>query len=67
MGNNLTNKTINNRLDKVQDFVIKLIDTSKKTVNCELNDILQSNEDYTWECQEKCVSFFVRLNFHTFA
>lgn len=46
MGNNLTNKTINNRLDKVQDLVIKLIDTSEKTVNGELDDILQFNEDY---------------------
>ncbi len=48
MENNLTNKTINNRLDKVQDLVIKLIDTSEKTVNGELDDILKFNEDYLY-------------------
>ena len=26
-----------------------------------------AKEDLYWECQEKCVSFWVRLNFHTSA
>lgn len=48
MGNNLTNKTIDNKLDKVQDLVTKLIETSVKTVNGELDDILKFNEDYLY-------------------
>lgn len=48
MGNNLTNKTIDNKLDKVQDLVTKLIETSEKTVNGELDDILKFNEDYLY-------------------
>ena len=35
MGNNLTNITIDNKLDEVKDLVIKLIDTSEKIVNGE--------------------------------
>lgn len=48
MGNNLTNKAIDNKLDKVQDLVTKLIETSEKTVNGELDDILKFNEDYLY-------------------
>lgn len=48
MGNNLTNITIDNKLDEVQDLVIKLIDTSEKIVNGELDNILKFNEDYLY-------------------
>lgn len=38
--------TIEKELDAIQDLVINLIDTSEKTVDGELDDILNFNEEY---------------------
>ena len=46
MGKNSMSNNIAAKLDTIQDLVINLIDTSEKTVDGELDDILKFNEEY---------------------
>lgn len=46
MSNNSKSSIIEKELEQINDLVIKLIDTSEKTVNGELDDILKFNEEY---------------------
>lgn len=46
MGKNSISSAIEQRLDKIQDLVINLIETSENTVDGELDDVLKFNEEY---------------------